>query len=622
MSTRQGYLHLQDKSGTQVELINILRTRDQHDAHSVLQRLRAGESVDALVRFIQQGDLLLQCRLTTLQQSRYSFPMHSSMPSCLEPDANPFTSSILYHKIFYDQSTPGPLAHGKNPIQDKDRKYDWPYHAAELVEPSLETVRASQWTTVTDSDDLVRTLLKAYLYFDFPFNSLFHKDAFVASLVTGRKTYCSSLLVNAVLACACHCYRTPTSSTDFWSPKELIYQFMAEARRLWDREQSRNHITTIQAGAIIGYVLNCDGTDRIGVRYLQLSIDMAHDMGIFSHHVRLEDEQRQAVIAATAWGLFCMQARQMFHNRQPPMILEPPRVPMKDKLQRPYFSMCEFFVILNSIVARCYGEGRHLGPITFSEALGFREELLKWQITLPEELQPDRVVFPAHLKIYMQLFVLLIFLFVRFNGVEHPVTQSHPIRRNFISAQAVAASAKNSLESLVHLYYARHSFESCDTIMLAYLDLVGFDALRELGTTSGPERTSKLSTVVLCAKGLRDQARHFYIAEVVFSILRDSMSPDDARQLKQFASIDNEEKRKRLMAEHVFSHYLLNAGLDDATQQKRLDELVKSYEVLDLDDHDMNGIDGTNGNHLIDSPDEIGTPRNSRSPSSDYRIIP
>jgi hypothetical protein len=69
----------------------------------------------------------------------------------------------------------------------------------------------------------------------------------------------------------------PGSSADFWNPEELRYRFLAECRRLWEREQSRNHIANVQAAAIISHVLNCDGVDKIGFRYLRHSIHMAAD---------------------------------------------------------------------------------------------------------------------------------------------------------------------------------------------------------------------------------------------------------------------------------------------------------------------------------------------------------
>jgi hypothetical protein len=81
---------------------------------------------------------------------------------------------------------------------------------------------------------------------------------------------------------------------------------MAEARRLWERERSREHITSVQAAAIIGYVLNCDGVDKVGFHYLRASIDMARQMGLFSRDTAIMDVKKRAVFTTTAWGLFCL----------------------------------------------------------------------------------------------------------------------------------------------------------------------------------------------------------------------------------------------------------------------------------------------------------------------------
>jgi hypothetical protein len=95
----------------------------------------------------------------------------------------------------------------------------------------------------------------------------------------------------------------PGSSADFWNPEELRYRFLAESRRLWEREQSRNHIANIQAAAIISHVLNCDGVDKIGFRYLRHSIHMAADMHIFEEYKTAGDSKKQTVYFTTAWGL-------------------------------------------------------------------------------------------------------------------------------------------------------------------------------------------------------------------------------------------------------------------------------------------------------------------------------
>ncbi|KAI0174869.1 hypothetical protein BJ166DRAFT_575040 [Pestalotiopsis sp. NC0098] len=641
---------LQKIKDLQTTLIDILRSRKQHDANVVLQRLRAGESVESLVNFIQHGDLLLKVHLPTATQTRYTFPILSptALPPCLEDDNNPYLQSLLYSKTFADfrrlRNIPS-MNTVWRPMPHHDKKYEWPFHAAELVEDAIDTGRHAHWTSVTDSDDLVRALLKSYMYYDYAYLPLFHKDSFLQDLFAGRRAYCSSLLVNAILACACHSHRILGGTTDFWSPKELRYQFLAEARRLWEREQSRNHITSIQAAAIISYVLTCDGVDKVGFQYLQSSIRMADAMGMFRQYSAEPDPTKQVVYRTTAWALFGLHAMQTFQTRQAPIFFDPPPsflsdVPSSDSYTGELWVMypqasgvtpvyhgvvfgalCRMMLILHDIVTRSYGLGRRFGPITPNEALRYRERLLAWQESLEPVLQPGQIACPVQIKLHMQFHVLTIFLFDRFNEEFYARAQS-PRPEETLQLQAIAAHAWQCLESLIYIYYARHGFEACDPLIMSCLQLVGFAAVKDLAIETGQSRVLRLATVVLCAMGLREQAYHYYMAEVVFALLRDSLSSPDAQHLRQFAQIENEDERTRLMTEHVFSHYVLKSTdiHHDEIQKDRLDELLKAYQVLDIEDHvaiyeTVDGQSGYDGHEPMSGVDTDREYSDSRSPS-------
>ncbi|EXK23623.1 hypothetical protein FOMG_19616 [Fusarium oxysporum f. sp. melonis 26406] len=68
-----------------------------------------------------------------------------------------------------------------------------------------------------------------YEYPEFPF---LHKDSFLEDLVTSRRRFCSSLLVNEVLAAGYQGYAKIANRTEFWNPRTLQYQISAAARRL------------------------------------------------------------------------------------------------------------------------------------------------------------------------------------------------------------------------------------------------------------------------------------------------------------------------------------------------------------------------------------------------------
>ena len=106
-----------------------------------------------------------------------------------------------------------------------------------------------------------------------------------------------------------HGYASFANRAEFWNPRTLGYQFLAEARRLWDLEVGNTQITTIQAAVALSLTHDAAGNDKVGAVYLQQAINAAHQMQLFSSTV-LEpvDASMQNVRAITAWGLFGIQA--------------------------------------------------------------------------------------------------------------------------------------------------------------------------------------------------------------------------------------------------------------------------------------------------------------------------
>src|SRR5262245_21811968 len=99
---------------------------------------------------------------------------------------------------------------------------------------------------------------------------------------SGKQRFCSSLLVNAILADSCHNCSQIQQRNQPRNPQNLGYQFLAEARRLWKLEVRKSKITTGQAGLIMVISFNSDGVDRVGWTYLGQAIQMAYDSELFT----------------------------------------------------------------------------------------------------------------------------------------------------------------------------------------------------------------------------------------------------------------------------------------------------------------------------------------------------
>lgn len=209
---KRKYNEVREESGVFHRLYNLLRSVSEADAHGILGRIRSGADVAAIVRQAEEGNLLLQLALVPETRLRYDFPYRAEMPPHLLVPDNPYLSSVIYEAVFATQPTPPesqPESQPESPSGSRivaspyQSVYLTPYHAAEFVEPLLSDAVVSKWTEVDAGDDFLRILLHSYFLHDYLTYPSFHKDIFLRALRDDDQRFCSSLLVNAVLAEAC-----------------------------------------------------------------------------------------------------------------------------------------------------------------------------------------------------------------------------------------------------------------------------------------------------------------------------------------------------------------------------------------------------------------------------------
>jgi hypothetical protein len=178
-------------------LFCILASKPHSEATQILDRIRKGHDVASILGRIREADLLLQLHVKPNTHYQYQFPYSRDMPKFLMRDGNQYLDSWLY-KFSSDQPKPDEPPPVKDPVI-----YQVPYHAAEVVDPHLDAIKAKKWTTIIDDDKLLRKLVQTYFLKEYPFLPAFQKDYFLQDMLSGRKQYCSPLLVHAVLASAC-----------------------------------------------------------------------------------------------------------------------------------------------------------------------------------------------------------------------------------------------------------------------------------------------------------------------------------------------------------------------------------------------------------------------------------
>lgn len=262
--------------------------------------------------------------VTPETRSRYEFPYRSGMPEEYASN-NSYLGSLIYEATSCHPTNDDSRAAG---LVDQLRSKEYgdlylkPFHAAQVVEPKLFDAKLSLWTTVCDDDTLMRDLLQVFLRCEYQFTSAIQKDYFLEDMSAQKTDFCSSLLVNVVLAYSCVranytdpselayltpsqvCYPPFENRAEYWNPHTLTYRFLAEAKRLWELEAPVPRITTMQAGIVFSVIYNLCGLDEIGQPYRIHAVALARELRLFDGTAKGQSGRMRNGRAFAAWTLF------------------------------------------------------------------------------------------------------------------------------------------------------------------------------------------------------------------------------------------------------------------------------------------------------------------------------
>ncbi|KAK4225056.1 hypothetical protein QBC38DRAFT_511316 [Podospora fimiseda] len=711
---KRRYADLESQATTYEQVYDILRTRPQPEVEEVVRRIRAGENPGAIIRHVENGDLVFQLNVVPETRFRYEFPFRVALPPRLRTPQNPYFDSLIYE--WEQESENDSEHHFQRPprlLKDSSQSsqaigvYLKPYHAAEIYDFLVDSAEPSKWTSVIKDNALLRNLLRAYFLHDYIWFTAFQKDYFLSDMIAGRRQFCSSLLVNAVLAIACHCDRSITDRVEFWNPHTLGYRFLNEARRLWEVEVASDkiRITTIQAAILLNYVYNMNSMVQLGWGYTIKAMELARKINLFKRPDNWEtmDPRLRSGRDFTAWCLFEWQSHCTYFLFQPPLQDTPPEAPLPDTAHEPAwygevwlkyalepslypYNFAQFFkakselrVILNDIGRICYGLTRltplYLPPLEKVAVL--YERLKDWYGRLPESLLARKIVFSAQLKLHMHYHHAIITLLQPLLSAvattvndphEEPVASANPLSISAIlnsdssdttpstpptdssenpspdrpppslpPLQPTIAQARIHYETVLRLYYLRHGFEGFDPFLTsalltnAFLTIEEIKACRESRpppshSSSRPscpkggevDLDSLRSTLVLCAKGLYDQGKSFYLGQPLFKLVRDGMDEQEKELLRGFAVLQNEDAKDEEMRAGLTKELWQLAAVDtdqnikqESSQEessrsgsstgeeeargenywKRMDRMLRKYGGLKVTDEEPGGED-------------------------------
>lgn len=151
---------------------------------------------------------------------------------------------------------------------------------------------------------------------------------------------------------------------------------------------------------------------------------------------------------------------------------------------------------------------------------------------------------------------------------------------------AVLAHSKMCIETLMRLYYLRHGFETADVLLTHYLSALSTRCVNALKTLTLSSTTSSLTaaddaraTLILSAKGLRDQGRSYPLSETLYHVVEKRMSSEDVELMEKFVQVRKEDSEARkLRANHLQSQLPMNVvNITEDVEINRFSNLIKQY---------------------------------------------
>ncbi|CZT45451.1 probable pathway-specific regulatory protein nit-4 [Rhynchosporium secalis] len=352
----------------------------------------------------------------------------------------------------------------------------------------------TSWSAVTTDTELIVHLINMYFTWHYGFFTTLSKSLFYRDFLLGkprgapkRTVYCSSLLVNAMLALGCHFTSSPKACTDPSDPSTKGDAFFAEAKRLIveNDEYEKPKLTTIQALCLMSVREAGCGREAKGWVYSGMSFRMAQDMGLnldsggMTNNRETMDEKEIDARRITFWGCFLFdKCWSNYLGRLPQLPVSNITAPKYDVFPEEDADIWSPYTDtgvgqLHSQASRTRAVALQLSrlceissdlltffyhPQALERSIGRSQELKKlselqtrleaWRRELPKEMEPKEGQLPNILLMHMFFHLLYIHLFRPFLKYN-PSTSPLPTH---VSPRKLCTQAAGSVSKLMRLY--------------------------------------------------------------------------------------------------------------------------------------------------------------------------
>ncbi|OTB06793.1 hypothetical protein M426DRAFT_9225 [Hypoxylon sp. CI-4A] len=349
-----------------------------------------------------------------------------------------------------------------------------------IVDDRLKSIDFQRWTNVPITNELAAMLVSLYLEIDHPWCPLFDADLFLDDCVQGKTHFCSTLLMNSLLAWTCQSYSNlQPEATNF------VAAFESEAERLWEVEKLNNTLTAAAAAQLLNSTSASRGRDDFANRCLDEGIEMGKRMGLFGvssenasaltwldHH---QDWLRAA--CHTSWGIFSCACMRSLHLHRaeietPPLLPMPgeyfethgfstnytysrTRTLVPTRVGEAFKAMCKFNLIVHELIWVYFGKSDVVpaarATIEFAEQI--YQRLFEWAQSLPLELARGRRNRHSYLMIHLYYHCTVMELFWPFlQGSADKVIKVDAFLTTTPTTKDIHESSVNQLKRLALIY--------------------------------------------------------------------------------------------------------------------------------------------------------------------------
>ncbi|KAI1769088.1 hypothetical protein GGR53DRAFT_517512 [Hypoxylon sp. FL1150] len=348
-----------------------------------------------------------------------------------------------------------------------------------IIDDRLKGVNFQTWTKVPIPNELATILVSLYLEIDHPWCPLFDADLFLNDLAEGKTHFCSSLLVNSLLAWASQTYSNLVPDA-----ANLAVPFESEAEQLWTTEKVNNTLTAVASAQLINSTSSSQGRDDYANQILDEGIQMGKRMGLFgvSHEdasaLTWLDHHQDWLRAAchTSWGIFACACMRSLHLHRaeiniPPKLPKPgeyfethgysnfsfahTRTLVPTRVGDSFKELCKLNVIIHDIIWEYFGRSDIVpaarATIEFAERI--YQQLYNWATELPIQLARGRRNHHSTLMLHLYYHCSVMELFWPFlqQAGDKPINVAQ-LKHTTALAKDIHEASVNQLKRLALIY--------------------------------------------------------------------------------------------------------------------------------------------------------------------------